>query len=200
MSSSSSIIEPGSLIINVEDRILGKFYYDDFDVDVQKIVSAAGIGYCLDLDKDYPYGQSFSSHGKATKDINNILANGYPNKSAAELDVSDDDEGYLATQIALWALFEGYNIDKIDTDNEDVNAAAKDIYTNAFNSKRYAMENDTIIYKCGNNSIQAVVIYISQPIEVLPIPPVEEIPPVTEEKPTIDTGTGGINDNKPVGK
>lgn len=211
-------MEPRSLSINTEDRIIGKFYYGDFNVDVQKIVSAAGIGYCLDLDKDYPFGQRFTSYGMATDDINIILSNGYPNRSIEELGVSDEDEAYLATQVALWTLFEGYNINKIDTGNVDVNAAAKIIYNNVVNNKRYNLENDTILYKSNNNNIQGIVIYVRQPIDIKPIPPVEVVPPVeegtggvtsppSEQKPIIDNtdqGTGGVNDNiqdnLPIGK
>lgn len=53
--------EPVSLSIKVENKALGKFYYDDFSVDVEKIVSATGIGYCLEIEKDYPSGQKFEN-------------------------------------------------------------------------------------------------------------------------------------------
>lgn len=211
-------VEPKGLTINTEDRIIGEFYYDNFKIDVQKIVSAAGIGYCLDLDKDYPVGQRFSSYGIATDDINIILSNGYPNRGVEELGVNDEDEAYLATQVALWTLFEGYNINRIDTGSVDVNAAAKIIYNNVMNNRGYNLENDTILYKTGNYNIQGVVIYVRQPIDIKPIPPVEVVPPVEEgtggvtsppsnQKPTEDNkeqGTGGVNDNiqdnLPVGK
>ena len=209
-------VEPKGLTINTEDRIIGEFYYDNFKVDVQKIVSAAGIGYCLDLDKDYPVGQRFSSYGMATDDINIILSNGYPNRGVEELGV--EDEAYLATQVALWTLFEGYNINRIDTGSVEVNAAAKIIYNNVMNNRGYNLENDTILYKTGNYNIQGVVIYVRQPIDIKPIPPVEVVPPVEEgtggvtsqpsdQKPVEDNkdqGTGGVNDNiqenLPVGK
>ena len=118
----------------------------------------------------------------------------------------------------MWALFEGYNINRIDTGNIEVNAAAKNIYNNVINNKRYNIENDTILYKTENYNIQGVVIYVRQPIYIKPIPPVEVVPPVEEgtggvtsppsdQKPTEDNkeqGTGGVNDNiqgnLPVGK
>lgn len=206
---------PESLTINTEDRIIGKFYYADFDVDVQKIVSAAGIGYCLDLDKDYPTGERFVSYGASKSNVNIILSNGYPNRGVKELGVNSEDEAYLATQVALWTLFEGYNINKIDTNNTAVNAAAKTIYNNVINNKGYEIGNDTILYRTKDNNIQGVVIYVKQPIDIKPIPPVEEIPPVvtppqevipptSDQKPTVDNnnnqGTGGVNENLPVGK
>lgn len=67
-------------------------------------------------------------------------------------------------------------------------------------------------------NIQGVVIYVRQPIDIKPIPPVEVVPPVEEgtggvtsqpsnQKPVEDNkeqGTGGVNDNiqenLPVGK
>ena len=216
-------VAPEGLFINTEDNIIGKFYYDDFVVNVQKIVSAAGLGYCLDLDKDYPTGERFKSDGPANGDINIILSNGYPNRSVEELGVNDEDEAYLATQVALWTLFEGYNIKKIDTGNAEVNAAARNIYNNVINNKRYELENDTILYRTNDSNIQGIVIYVKQPIEIKPIPPTEVVPPVVvppeevipptnDEKPTVDNnnnnttdeGTAGVNDNiqndAPLGK
>lgn len=218
LTNKNNSMEPKSLSISTEDRIIGKFYYADFNVDVQKIVSAAGIGYCLDLDKDYPFGQGFTSYGMATDDINIILSNGYPNRGVEELGVNDEDEAYLATQVALWTLFEGYNINKIDTKNAEVNAAAKIIYNNVVNNKGYNLENDTILYRTGDCNIQGVVIYVRQPIDIKPIPPVEVVPqieevpdevvpPTSDQKPVEDNkdqGTGGVNDNiqenLPIGK
>lgn len=174
-------LEPRSLSIDVEDRIIGEFYYDNFSVDVQRINSGAGPGYCLDLDKDYPSGQRFSYYGKATKGINNILAHGYPNVSAEELGVNNDDEAYLATQVAIWALFEGYDINEIGTNSEAVNKAVINIYNNVISNKSYALENDTVIYKANDYSIQGVVIYIKQPIDIKPTPPEENLPTSDQE-------------------
>ena len=149
--------------------------------------------------------------------------NGYPNRSVEKLGVNDEDEAYLATQVALWTLFEGYNVKKIDTGNAEVNAAARNIYNNVINNKRYELENDTILYRTNDSNIQGIVIYVKQPIEIKPIPPTEVVPPVVvppeevipptnDEKPTVDNnnnnttdeGTAGVSDNiqndAPLGK
>ncbi len=68
-----------------------------------------------------------------------------------------------------------------DNFNVEVNAAAKNIYNNVMNNKRY--------------NIQGVSIYVRQPIDIKPILPVEVVPPIEE-------GTGGVtsqpNGQKPV--
>lgn len=184
-----SIAVPEYLTIDVEDRVVGKFDYDDFFVNVKKIGSKVGVGYCLELEKDYPHGERFMAQGNASDIVNSVLSNGYPNRSASEIGVEDNDQAYLVTQAVLWALFEDYDISMVTTGNRLVDKAIRNVYNNVINNIGYNLTNETTVYKCNDNSIQSIVIYISQPIEVKPTPGVEETP-------ITDSGVGGINDNK----
>ncbi len=53
----SSHASPNGLVIDTSNIILGKVYYDNFSMVAKKLTSANGIGYCLQIDKDYPHGE-----------------------------------------------------------------------------------------------------------------------------------------------
>lgn len=186
----SSVIVPQYLTIDIEDRVVGKFDYDDFFVNVKKIGSRVGVGYCLELEKDYPHGERFIAQGNASDIVNTVLSNGYPNRSASEIGVEDDDQAYLVTQAVLWTLFEDYDVNMVTTGNGLVDKAIINVYNNVINNVAYTLTNDTTVYRCNDDSIQSIVIYISKPIEIKPVQPVGEVPPI------IDSGVGGVNDSK----
>lgn len=124
----ASVKIPEEITINTGYQKLGSEDYKNFKLNVHKITSNAGIGYCLEVYKEYPKGQTFKLSGQCDENIRNMLIAGYPNKSAAELGVKNDANAYLATQIAIWAKIEGFDIESITTENEDIVNATKKIY------------------------------------------------------------------------
>lgn len=135
-------IAPQKIVYDTEKTIIGKEYIQDFVVETRKIVSKQGVGYCLEIDKDYPTGQEFSYIEDCSLDIKKILLSGYPHKTAADLGLKSDDDAYFATQIAIWSQIEGYNINKIKSQSPEVDKAIIAIYNNA-----KAMELDDANYR-----------------------------------------------------
>lgn len=125
---------PQNLVITTIDEIIGEIYYNDYKISVKKIVSEIGVGYCLEINKDYPNGENFTFQRESNLLVENILYNGYPNKTPAEIGVSTENEAYVATQVALWAAIEGYNIDSIYSYNTSVTNALRSIYNNSINA------------------------------------------------------------------
>lgn len=81
------------------------------------------IAYCMDYDvKNPPNGTGLQYIRKVDSNkLIAVLANGYPRKSAAQLGLSNDQEAYLATQMAVWQVLTGtnetkglsFNVDKV---------------------------------------------------------------------------------------
>ena len=96
---------PKELKINVSKNDIYQVEYVDFDISSRKmnIKGRDEVAYCLEIDKDYPGNQVFKLNGSPDKKISNIIAAGYPNRSAKDLNVSNDDEAYFATQVAIWS-------------------------------------------------------------------------------------------------
>lgn len=67
------------------------------------------VAYCMDYDiKNPPNGTGL----QYLKNVNSnkvvaVLMNGYPNKTAAQMGLSNNQEAYLATQMAVWAAVNG---------------------------------------------------------------------------------------------
>lgn len=120
---------PEKLRINTSSESAGHVYdkYNKFSASI--INSEAGIGYCLEIDKDYPEGQVFKLKGDCTQGVRNLLLAGYPNKSASELGVNSNEDAYLATQIAIWALTDGYDINSFQSEKQGVIDAIRNIYS-----------------------------------------------------------------------
>lgn len=180
---------PKELIVYTENRELGQVYYDDYIISAYKVKSSAGLGYCLEINREYPSGERFKLKGDCSELIKNILISGYPNKSAKELNVSTEDEAYFATQIAIWSAVEGYDVSKFSADNPKVIKAIKNIYNSARANTKGIMTYEAKEYFADKDTQDVVMLFKrteeEKPGE--PIPPVvpEEKPSVPEEKPSI---------------
>ena len=150
---------PDTLKIITEKGILYTVQYENFDLNVEKIKieGSNDIVYCLEIDKKYPSGQNFLLNGTNNEKINNIIAAGYPNRSAAELNLDNENEAYFATQIAIWSSVQGYNVDKIKGNNTKILEAIKNIYNDGTSGK-YKNKIQSKIYKTSDSSIQEVMV------------------------------------------
>lgn len=148
-----------SVKVITEGKPLYTVQYNDYDITAKriKIVGSNNVAYCLEINKSYPSAQSFSSIGNLSDNINNIVAAGYPNRSAAELNLDNDNEAYFATQIAIWSGMEGYDVNAFKGSNPKIIEAIKNIYINGMNGK-YANKIRTTAYKTNNESIQEIVV------------------------------------------
>lgn len=129
----SANADPNELTINTDDVILGKVYYDNFSIIAKNINAPNGIAYCLEIDKDYPNGESFVYTGEVSPEVKNILTCGYPNTAPSDLNLISEEDAYFATQIAIWCSIEGYDVSKITGDRPEIVAAINTIYTNSIN-------------------------------------------------------------------
>ena len=98
------------------------------------------IAYCMDYDvKNPPNGTGL----QYLRNVNSnklvaVLMNGYPNKSAAQLGLSNNQEAYLATQMAVWQVLTGtnetkglsFNVDKVQP-NVRYSASYDSLYKNS---------------------------------------------------------------------
>ena len=169
---------PNELVIDTGNIILGKVYYDNFSMVAKKITSANGIGYCLEIDKNYPHGENFINEGTVNYDIENILACGYPNRSPNDLNLTSEEDAYFATQIAIWSYTEGYDISKITGDRPEIIIAINAIYNNSLTLKNVKLNYDTNLFFTVD-SIQHVVVLSKNINEI------QETPPVIGEIPII---------------
>jgi len=150
---------PDTIKIITEKGILYTVQYENFDLNVEriKIEGRNDIVYCLEINKKYPSGQSFSLNEKNNETVNNIIAAGYPNRSLAQLNLDNENEAYFATQIAIWSSVEGYDINKIRGDNPKIIEAIKNIYNDGISSK-YKDQIKSKIYETSDQSIQEVIV------------------------------------------
>jgi TQXA domain-containing protein len=132
--------------------------YDGYDITARRISieGSDNVVYCLEINKKYPTGQSFSLNGDVSENINNILAAGYPNRSVAELNLDNENEAYFATQIAIWSSLEGYDVNKFRGDNPKILNAIRNIYNDAM-SVKYTNKIRSKIYKTNDESIQEII-------------------------------------------
>lgn len=168
-----------NLVINTGNIILGKVYYEDFSMMPKKITSSDGIGYCLEIDKDYPYNENFTHSGTVSPEVKNVIACGYPNKSPDDLNLVSDDDAYFATQIAIWSIVEGYDVSKITGPRPEIITAINTIYNNSLNLTNTTLDYDTNLF-FTKDSIQDIVILSAKAV----IPPVKPVEPVMPELPT----------------
>lgn len=174
-----------NLVINTDNIILGKVYYSDFSMMAKKITSPDGIGYCLEIDKNYPHGESFTHSGTVSPEIINILSCGYPNKSPSDLNLISEDDAYFATQIAIWSIIEGYDVSKITGNNLEVIAAINTIYNNSLNITNANLNYNTNLF-FTIDSVQNVVV-LSGKDQIPPIQPdIPTKPDVIPTPPSID--------------
>ncbi|MDU3723223.1 MAG: thioester domain-containing protein [Clostridium celatum] len=161
---------PESIVINTGNTIIGNIYYDDYYLQAKRINCEIGIPYCLEIEKNYPSGENFISIGNVRNDIIGILAAGYPNKSIKELGVDTENDAYFATQIALWSKIEGYDINKFQISNIKILDAIKNIYANSENYTSQDVRHTLLEYETSANSVQRIVLYIENSVEVNPSP------------------------------
>lgn len=148
---------PESLKIETDSSILGILEYEDFYLAVRRILTRVGAAYCLEDNKDYPTGEVFEVEGKVNEDIARVLAVGYPCKSAEELGLKSKDDAYLATQIAIWSINEGYSVYDFRDENKDILKAIINIYENS-KSVDLSKVEDVFIEYYLNDSLQRIVV------------------------------------------
>lgn len=156
---------PSTIKIVTQKGILYKVQYDNFDLNVEriKIEGSNDVAYCLEINKKYPSGQNFMLTGTSFDEINNVLAAGYPNKSVKDLNLDNENQAYFATQIAIWSLKEGYDVNKIKGDNSKILEAIKSIYNEGMSGKYNNIIKSTI-YKTTDESIQEVIVSSLNPL------------------------------------
>lgn len=113
------------------------------------------VYYCLEITKKYPDMEQFNMEVKHDDMVANLLYYGYPNATPSSLGLKNDDDAYVATQIALWALVENFDITKINTENPSIIAAAKNIYTAAKNGSISGISYE--LYAPNSDAVQDIV-------------------------------------------
>ena len=151
---------PNHTIIDVGNEVLNTIGYENFYLQAQRIESDVGIGYCIEVEKDYPTGQNFEFVGKPARQVVGMMAAGYPNKTAAELGLTTDDNAYFATQIAIWCVTEGYPPNKFKSKDKELLQAIKNIYEEGMQYKGDDLEHVVMEYYY-NDSVQRIVVYIN---------------------------------------
>ena len=181
---SSLTFIPKDLVINTGTDVIGIMYYDNFYIKANKITSNLGVGYCLEVEKEYPHGETFGLVSKNDKEVDKVLSVGYPNVSASELGVASDDDAYFATQVVIWSIYEGYDVNKIDIADKNVLQAVKNIYNNyKNNTSNIVLENAAEYYY--NDKVQRIIVSIKNTVNVIPQSPEnlegEQVPRVIPE-------------------
>lgn len=181
---------PNHTIITAKDGIINVVGYENFYLQAQRIESDVGIGYCIEVEKDYPTGQNFEFVGKPARQVVGMMAAGYPNKTAAELGLTTDDNAYFATQIAIWCVTEGYPPNKFKSKDKELLQAIKNIYEEGMQYTGNDLDY-TVMEYYYSDSIQRIVIYINKKSEttdegkdwsigIRPNIPSEEVPTLPE--------------------
>lgn len=152
---------PNHITIDVGNEILNVVGYENFYLDALRIDTSVGPGYCLEVEKDYPSGELFEFVGKPAKQVVGMMAAGYPNKSAAEIGVSTDDNAYFATQIAIWCVTEGYSPNKFKSKDKELLQAIKNIYEEGMQYTGNELDHTAMEYYYSD-SVQRIVVYINK--------------------------------------
>ena len=181
---SSLTFIPKDLVINTGTDVIGIMYYDNFYIKANKITSNLGVGYCLEVKKEYPHGETFGLVSKNDKEVDKVVSVGYPNVSASELGVASDDDAYFATQVVIWSIYEDYDVNKIDIADKNVLQAVKNIYNNyKNNTSNIVLENAAEYYY--NDKVQRIIVSIKNTVNVIPQSPEnlegEQVPRVIPE-------------------
>ncbi|MFW2490709.1 thioester domain-containing protein [Clostridium chromiireducens] len=150
---------PEKIKIITEKEAINTVQYDGNNISVHRlrIEGSNNVTYCLEINRHYPSGHSFTMSTDMNEKLNNILAAGYPNKSARELNLDNDNQAYFATQIAIWSLFQGYDVNAIKSQNTKIIEAIKKIYAGGVAAK-YNSIFQSRIYKTSDESVQDVVV------------------------------------------
>ena len=107
-----------NMIIYTEDIAIGKVKYNNFNLRVNKIIPEGNgkAAYCLEIDKKYPSGESFSINEGEEDDVATVLQVGYPNLTPSELGVANEEVQDIAVLSAKEA-----NVDSVIEDNQIYN-------------------------------------------------------------------------------
>lgn len=145
--------------VTTSQKPIATVQYEGYDLTARrvKIDGSDNVVYCLEINNKYPTGQTFTTIGELSKNIENVLAAGYPNRTFKELNLNNEDEAYFATQIAIWSAMEGYDVNKFKGSDPAVLEAIKNIYINGMNGK-YTNSVRVNAYKTGDESIQEVIV------------------------------------------
>lgn len=156
---------PNPVKIITQKGILYKVQYNNFDLNVEKIKIEGrnDIVYCLEINKKYPSGQSFSLTETSGEEINNIIGAGYPNRTPAQLNLDNENQAYFATQIAIWSFKEGYDVNKITGANPKILAAIKTIYNDGMSGK-YKNIIQSKVYRTTDEAVQEVIVSAYNPL------------------------------------
>lgn len=155
------------LKIATGEYYVGEVEYENFIIKA-KIIRALEtneMGYCLEIEKSYPSGETFKSTGYATGGLAGIVSEGYPNKSYEEIGLFSEEEAYFATQIAIWSYVEGYDINGFKGDNRVVEAI-KRIYNKGVSKNSEEYNNQYKIYNY-NDEVQDIVLVKNSKNEII---------------------------------
>lgn len=150
--------EENTMIFETVGDFIDEIEYGDQLIRVKKIIEkqSGKVAYCLDIDENYPSGQKFLDSGKASDLIAKVLDVGYPNQTAIELGVQSDDKAYFATQIVLWSITEGYDVNGFHTNDKNILKAIKKIYKDAVEKTSVPIDYEYRMF-FANKNIQKVL-------------------------------------------
>lgn len=143
--------------ITTGENYVGQVWYEDFALKAKiiKSIETNEIGYCLEIEKNYPSGETFKVADYARGELAGILSSGYPKKSYHELNLTSEEDAYFATQIAIWSFVEGYDINGFSGQKEIVEAI-KRIYNDGMRNENNLEDTRYKIYSF-NDKVQNIV-------------------------------------------
>lgn len=168
---------PTEITIHTDKARVGELYYNGYTLSAYKIQSEKGLGYCLEINKEYPSGENFKLKGDCSEQIKNVLISGYPNKSAKELNLDSDDDAYFATQIAIWSVIEGYDMSKFTGSTPKVLSAIKNIYENSTVASGDGMTYEGKEYYYNQSTQDVIMLFKMENV----VPPISELPQTGKE-------------------
>ena len=155
------------MVVSTGENVLGSIGYEDFYLIAKEITTEVGAAYCLEVEKEYPNGETFEFEGTPEKNIIGIMAAGYPNKSAEQLGLTSDGDAYFATQMAIWCVTEGYIPKKFKSSDKNMLQTIKNIYEEGMQYSGEDVGHIAMEYYY-NDSVQRIVAYIVENEEVMP--------------------------------
>lgn len=145
--------------ITTGQNYVGEVQYEDFIIKA-KIVREVGtneIGYCLEIHKEYPSGETFKSIRYATQELAGIISSGYPSKTFNELNLNSEEEAYFATQVAIWIFIEGYDVNAFRGEKRIIEAI-KRIYNEGTTKKDESYLGKFMIYNFSDREQDIVLV------------------------------------------
>lgn len=143
--------------VYTDSAVIGQFYYENKIIYIRKMTVNRIPVFCMDIDLEYPHGETFKIYEKEDDSIiNNILSLSYPNNDLAPLGITDPDDSYFITQTLLWCYLNQYDINKVYCDNDVLERALNTIYRNSQISTT-SYTGDYYIFKSSNNKIQSII-------------------------------------------